>query len=92
MVAVSVDPVDVSRKWADEKGFEFPLASDPELRVIRGFGLENPDVEDLSLHAIYIVDRDGKIFYRKVARRRAYSPELIDAIDYHYARGEWSAS
>ena len=32
---------------------------------------------------LYLLDRDGAIFYRKVARRRAYSPEFLDAIDYH---------
>lgn len=25
----------------------------------------------------------GKVFYRKVAPRRAYSDELLDALDYH---------
>jgi hypothetical protein len=51
--------------------------------VIGQFGLINPDERELSLHAIYIVDKDGKVFYRKVARRRAYSDELLDALDYH---------
>lgn len=51
--------------------------------MIGGFGLVNEDRPELSLHAIYIIDRDGKIFYRKVARRRAYSNELLDALDYH---------
>ncbi len=38
---------------------------------------------DLSLHAVYLLDADGTIFYRKIARRRAYPPEFLDAIDYH---------
>lgn len=51
--------------------------------MIGQFGLINSDRPELSLHAIYIVDRAGKVFYRKVARRRAYADELLDALDYH---------
>lgn len=47
------------------------------------FGLVNPDQPELSLHAIYIVDGEGRVFYRKIARRRAYAAEFIDALDYH---------
>ena len=53
------------------------------MKVIRAWGLENTDVGDLSLHAVYLLDPDGTIFYRKIARRRAYPPEFLDAIDYH---------
>jgi len=62
--------------------------------VIDGFGLVNEDRPELSLHAIYIIDPDGKIFYRKIARRRAYSNELLDALDYRtgtYRAGTYRA-
>ncbi len=88
VIAVSVDPPEASIPWIEAKGFTFPMVSDPELKVIGGWGLENPDVEDLSLHAVYILDEAGKIFYRKIARRRAYPPEFLDAIDFRY--GRWS--
>lgn len=83
VVALSVDPPEVSLPWVEKKGFTFPVACDPELKVIREWGLENTDVGDLSLHAVYLMDPDGTIFYRKIARRRAYPPEFLDAIDYH---------
>lgn len=91
IVAVSVDVPSDSLAWAEKKGLTLPLASDPELALIRRFGLENPDVPDLALHAVYIVDEEGKVFYRKIARRRAYSQEFLDAIDYHYRDrdGRW---
>lgn len=88
VVAISVDEPQVSLKWAHEKGFTFPLASDSEQRIIAAWGLQNPDVPELSLHAIVIIDAQGKVFYRKIARRRAYPPELLDAIDFH--AGRWS--
>lgn len=87
VVAISVDPVPTTFGWAKVKGFTFRLASDPEMKIIDRFGIRNPNQTDLALHAIYIVDRDGDVFYRKVARRRAYSQELLAAID-HY-RGVW---
>lgn len=71
-----------SNAWADTKKIPFDLLSDPQQRIIGSFGLVNPDQPELSLHAIYIVDPAGEVFYRKVARRRAYSDELLDALDY----------
>lgn len=86
VLALSVDPPENSLPWAEEKGLTMPLASDPDMKIISQFGLVNPDVPDLALHAVYIVDEQGKVFYRKVARRRAYSREFLDAVDYHYGR------
>lgn len=85
-MAISVDTPEQTLPWVEKKGWTMPLASDPKLEIIRRFGLENPDVPELSLHAVYIVDEQGKVFYRKVARRRAYSAEFLDAVDYHYGR------
>ncbi|MCX4242216.1 redoxin domain-containing protein [Paraliomyxa miuraensis] len=91
LVVISVDEPEDSLPWAQKKGLTVPLASDPELALIRRFGLENRDQPGLALHAVYIVDEDGKVFYRKVARRRPYSQEFLDAIDYHYRErdGRW---
>lgn len=86
VVALSVDTPDATLPWAEKKGLTMALASDPKQEIIGRFGLINPDVPELALHAIYIVDEEGTIFYRKVARRRAYSREFIDAIDYRYGR------
>lgn len=89
VVAISVDVPSDTLPWAAKKGLTMPLASDPQQEIIGSFGIANVDVPELSLHAIYIVDEDGKVFYRKVARRRAYSQEFLDAIDYHYGYGRW---
>jgi len=58
------------------------MLSDPQQQLIGALGLTNPDEPGLALHAIFIVDERGAIFYRKVARRRAYADELLDALDY----------
>lgn len=82
MVGISVDEPVHTIEWVAKKQIPFVLLSDPEQKVIGAFGLINEDQPELSLHAIYIVDEAGKVFYRKVGRRRAYSDELIDALDY----------
>ena len=86
ILAISVDVPSDTLPWAEKKGLTMPLATDPEQRIIGRFGLTNPDMPELSLHAVYILDEDGNVFYRKVARRRPYSQEFLDAIDYHYGR------
>lgn len=86
IVAISVDVPSDTLPWAQKKGLTMPLASDPQQEIILRFGISNPDAPELALHAVYIVDEDGKVFYRKVARRRPYSQEFLDAIDYRYGR------
>jgi alkyl hydroperoxide reductase subunit AhpC len=90
IVVVSVDPPQATIPWAQDKGFTFPMASDPQKRVIEALDLVNPEAPDLALHAVFILDTDGTIFYRKIARRRAYPPEFRDAIDYHLRRGKYA--
>ena len=62
-------------------GLQFDLGSDSDQKVIDAFKVKNPQTQELALHAVYIVNREREIFYRKVARRRPVSAELIDAID-----------
>ncbi len=83
VVALSVDEPMESQALARRLGLSLLLGSDREQRVIEGFRVQNPDTQALALHAVYIVDETGRIFYRKVARRRPVSNELIDAIDAH---------
>ena len=81
IVALSIDPPNDSLAMIERLGLSFELASDPNQRIIQMFGVQNPDTRELALHAVYIIDQQGKIFYRKVGLRRPTSGELIDAID-----------
>ena len=81
VVTLSVDPPETSAAWAETKGFEFTLLSDPEYLNIRRWGLENPDVGELALHAAYVIEQDGTISYAKIARRRVKPDELLMAVD-----------
>ncbi len=87
ILAVSVDKPRDSLAMVKRMGLTFHLGSDPQQAVVRAFRVQNPDTQELALHAVYIMDADAKIYYRKVARRRPLSNELIDAIDAH--RGQY---
>ena len=81
IIAISVDTPEASLAMIERLGLSFALASDPDQRIVRASGVQNPDTKELALHAVYLVDRDGEVVYRKVARRRPTANELIDAID-----------
>jgi hypothetical protein len=87
VIALSVDEPEASLAMIARMGLGFDLASDPQQSVITAFKVQNPDTRELAIHAVYIIDTDGEIFYRKVGLRRPVSEELIDAIDAF--RGEY---
>jgi hypothetical protein len=86
VVALSVDPVKESRSMVGRMKLSFALVSDEDQSIMKEYGVRNPDTKELALHAVFILDEDRKVFYRKVASRRPVSQELLDAIDYHYGR------
>jgi hypothetical protein len=83
IIALSVDESQHSERMIQRLGISFALASDAEQKVVKGFGVQNPQTNELALHAVYIVDEQSRVIYRKVAGRRPVSAELIDAIDAH---------
>ena len=80
-MALSVDAPAHSQRLIERLGLSFDLGSDSDQKVIQAFGIQNPDTQELALHAVYILGTDDRILYRKVASRRPTSNELIDAID-----------
>ena len=90
VVALSVDEPAASQAMVNRLGLSFPLGSDPEQQVIKAFRVQNPDTRELAIHAVYVVDEHGVVFYRKVGLRRPLSQELIDAIDAE--RGDYPRS
>lgn len=86
VVALSVDSLKESRSLIKRMKLSFNIVSDENQNVMQSFRVQNPDTEELALHAVYIVDRNRQIFYRKVAGRRPRSQELLDALDYYAGR------
>jgi hypothetical protein len=82
VVALSVDEPADSSSMIRRLNLAFPVASDQDQKIMQAYGVQNPDTQELALHAVFIVDETRNIFYRKVASRRPLSQELLDAIDY----------
>ena len=87
VVAISVDQPNHSRIMIKRLGLGFPILSDADQSIQKAYGVQNPDTQELALHAVFVVNQDREVVYRKVAGRRPLSQELLDAID--HARGQY---
>lgn len=84
--AISYDPVDEQREFADEFGVTFPLLADPEHRVIEATGILNTLVQsDEPVYGIpfpgtYVLGADGrveeKLFFQHYRTRPSASTVL----------------
>lgn len=77
LYAISVDPPDVSKTFAekiasDGKGLlNFPLLSDPDHKVIDAYGLRDPAYEGQQFYgiphpAVYVIDKAGSVAWAKI--------------------------
>ena len=95
LYAISVDPPDVSKSFAekiasDGKGqVNFPLLSDPEHRIIDEYGLRDPAYQGTKYYgiphpAVYVIDKKGKVAWAKIEsnyRERPTNQEIRAALD-----------
>ncbi len=95
LYAISVDPPNVSRDFAekiaaDGKGaVAFPLLSDPEHKIIDTYGLRDPAYEGQKFYgiphpAVYVIEKTGKVAWAKVEsnyRERPTNQEIRAALD-----------
>jgi peroxiredoxin len=83
--AVSIDPSEVSRKFAekiarDGRGeVNFPLLSDPSHRTIDAYGVFDPayigqDTEGIPHPAVFIIDRNRRVTWAKVEPNYKFRP------------------
>lgn len=95
LFAISVDPPDVSKIFADKiasdgKGaVNFPLLSDPDHKIIDAYGLRDPAYEGQKIYgiphpAVYVIDKQGKVVWAKVEsdyKQRPTNEEIRAALD-----------
>lgn len=93
--AISVDPPDVSRSFAekiasDGKGkVNFPLLFDPDHKIIDAYGLRDPAYEGQNIYgipkaAVYVIDKNSKVAWAKIEsnyRERPTNQEIRAALD-----------
>ncbi len=60
--AVSVDPPEKNKKFAESLGVDYPILSDPEKQVAKAYGVLMPVVGVAKRWTFYI-GKDGKILY-----------------------------
>ena len=87
VAGVVVDPVATNAELARAAGLEFPILSDPDLRMIDGYGLRHVaahDGQDIALSASVLIDGDGVVRWTSVTRNVRVRPdpgEILAAID-----------
>ena len=68
LLAVSSDPRHEAREVADTHRLSYPVLSDPELRVIKRYGVEHIG-KGIALPAVFVITPDRKVRYAHVAKR-----------------------
>jgi peroxiredoxin len=95
LFAISVDPPDVSKTFADKiasdgKGaVNFALLSDPDHKIIDAYGLRDPAYEGQKVYgiphpAVYVINKQGKVVWAKVEsdyKQRPTNEEIRAALD-----------
>ena len=87
VLAVSVDPSTTTREKLGKAGLELDLLADPELEVIKAFGVlhEAGGMEgaDIARPATFLIDEQGRIIWRELTdnwRIRLRPQRLIDQL------------
>ncbi len=87
ILAISVDPVDVTRKHAEKQGYTFTFLSDEKAEVIRRYNLLHRGGfrgADIAHPAEFLLDSDGKVLWRNLTENykvRTKGEEILKVID-----------
>ena len=82
--AISPEPVERLRRYREQHGLDLTLLSDPELEVVRRYGITNPEQSQVPHPTAVVVDRAGDIRFLRVDEdytRRPEAEELLDAVE-----------
>jgi peroxiredoxin len=83
VLAISVDPVEASKKLAADLKLDYVLLCDPELKVIDAYDVRHkqagPNSQDIARPATFILDRNGVVRWRELTEnyRVRVRPERI---------------
>ncbi len=79
IVGISADTVDSHREFAEKKKFPFKLLSDPHGDVIKKYGAKSW-IPGRAARAVVVIDKQGKIAYRKVEAISLLRPKDDDVL------------
>jgi peroxiredoxin len=71
VLAISVDPPELSREVVENEHLPFPILSDANRGIVKAYGLlhagAGPRGTDVAVPAQFLLDRDGRIVWRHVS-------------------------
>ena len=72
VAALSVDPEDRSEPLRKQLGIEFPILCDTGRRVVREWGLYNPDeMGGIAVPAVFVIGTNRRVLYRSIDKTSA---------------------
>jgi peroxiredoxin len=81
-MGISIDSPGVARRTSGQLGLEFPLLSDPPMRIIRQYHMTGPGM-NMAQMGYVIIDRQGRIRVRKVDRQFGeHAPDIRAILDH----------
>ena len=75
-MALSVDPVDMSKELAESLSLGFPILADPQRELIQAFGLDDP-ANEIAWPAVYVIDSEGTIIWRQIVESYKKRPPPV---------------
>lgn len=87
-LGISLDDAIVQSSTAEKMENKFPLLLDPEGKIVKAFGIFNPE-DKLSRPSIYLVGSDHKVLYHYVGKSLQDRPPLTEVMEVvrHYSGG-----
>jgi peroxiredoxin len=79
IVGITADSVDDVNKTRDKLGLNFELYSDPQLKVISQWGVEDVG-QNIAKPAVFVVQVGGDVSYRKIGKSPADHPTVDELI------------
>jgi peroxiredoxin Q/BCP len=79
VAGISVDPLEDSRALVKDLGLSFPLLSDPDLTVIRAYGVAD-ESNGIAWPSEVLVDPGGAIRWRQGAQSVGTRPSAEDVL------------
>ena len=88
VVAISVDPPEVTRDLCRDQGYSFTFLSDPKAEAIRSYDLlhegAGPEGSDIARPAEFLIDSSGTVRWANLTdsiTRRARPAQALERVD-----------
>ena len=78
VVGVSVDPVDLQKKFKDTNNFPYPLLADTDKKVIKAFGQTGGMV---AAREAYLIDKSGKVVYHDEKQTDKQAEKVLEFLN-----------